>query len=91
MAIAITEADPGLRGLSEVKFFMPLPSAYTSTSSTDLRSCSPSVKKTGFLEPVGFQCVLGVTKLSFSSLGFIILIVTKAPTVANKNVEASIK
>ena len=67
MAIAITEADPGLRGLSEVKFFMPLPSAYTSTSSTDLRSCSPSVKKTGFLEPVGFQCVLGMLPFAFFS------------------------
>lgn len=66
MAIAITEADPGLRGLSEVKFFMPLPSAYTSTSSTDLRSCSPSVKK-DWLEPVGFQCVLGVLPFAFFS------------------------
>lgn len=28
VAIAITEADPGLRGLSEVKFFMPLASTH---------------------------------------------------------------
>lgn len=68
MAIAITEVDPGLRGLSEVKFFMPLTSAHTSTSSTDLGRCSPSVKETGFLEPVGFQCVLGV--LLFARFSF---------------------